>query len=125
MAIVVGLIVLLYAIPLIIILVERSAKIISWILSNVLVFCVFLIPVIFIGSILFSESKSVKPTVQSHYVSTTCGDGWISRSTGRGTCSWHKGVSNYNYKYTYHCNDEKYPILRQVEDKYLCFKDER
>jgi hypothetical protein len=23
---------------------------------------------------------------------TVCRDGWFSRSRGRGTCSWHKGI---------------------------------
>jgi hypothetical protein len=23
-----------------------------------------------------------------------CKDGWLSRSTGRGTCSWHRGVDS-------------------------------
>jgi hypothetical protein len=25
---------------------------------------------------------------------TICKDGWLSRSTGRGTCSWHRGVDS-------------------------------
>jgi hypothetical protein len=32
----------------------------------------------------------------SHYV-TLCCDGTISYSTGRGTCSWHGGVCEWNY----------------------------
>lgn len=44
-----------------------------------------------------------------------CNDGWISRSQGPGTCSWHGGVDHYIFKEIqvgYHYADpEKYLII--------------
>jgi len=31
------------------------------------------------------------------WIGTRCRDGWLSSSTGRGTCSWHGGVSGPAY----------------------------
>ncbi len=35
---------------------------------------------------------------RSYRVGATCGDGWTSSSTGRGTCSHHGGVRNWRYE---------------------------
>ena len=34
-------------------------------------------------------------------IGAECDDGWVSRSTGSGTCSHHGGVENWGYKYWY------------------------
>jgi hypothetical protein len=38
--------------------------------------------------------NTIPPPTQNYYSSgrTACGDGWVSHSSGRGTCSHHKGV---------------------------------
>ena len=44
---------------------------------------------------LYDKLNPLKKRI-SHYV-TLCCDGTYSYSKGRGTCSWHKGVCNWNY----------------------------
>ena len=46
---------------------------------------------------IFYENKSNK----RKFNGAVCRDGWISHSQGRGTCSWHGGVSYYFYKGNY------------------------
>ena len=35
--------------------------------------------------------------IGSAYADAICRDGWYSASEGSGTCSWHKGVSEWTY----------------------------
>lgn len=39
------------------------------------------------------EKETVPPSYSGPI--TICNDGWISHSTGSGTCSWHDGVRQY------------------------------
>ena len=44
-----------------------------------------------VALILFSVFLSFMPTIVS--AKSVCSDGWISSSSGRGTCSWHGGIA--------------------------------
>ena len=33
--------------------------------------------------------------IGSSYADAICNDGWISKSSGSGTCSWHGGVKKW------------------------------
>ena len=47
--------------------------------------------VLFIGGLITEKTKV--------YTCTICNDGSISHSVGRGTCSWHRGIDHYEYRY--------------------------
>lgn len=50
-----------------------------------------------IGALLGSCDKATSPQQPAYYNGpvTICNDGWVSHSTGSGTCSWHDGVREY------------------------------
>ena len=58
-----------------------------------------------------SESSTINVNVLTKYlheeskykarIGAICNDGWISNSTGRGTCSHHGGVSTWRYQEGY------------------------
>ena len=48
--------------------------------------------------------------IGSSYADAICNDGWISKSSGSGTCSWHGGVKKWlNKKKSYDGNDDYFP----------------
>jgi len=55
-------------------------------------------------------------------VGAICNDGWVSYSTGHGTCSHHGGVSTWKYETTYKrtyqdCNNEAIELIRKCRNK--------
>ncbi len=47
---------------------------------------------------LYESIFKLKDVVEKVCIGAVCNDGWLSYSTGPGTCSWHSGVHHYVYK---------------------------
>jgi hypothetical protein len=46
--------------------------------------------------------------IGASYADAVCIDGWISKSSGSGTCSWHGGVKKWLNKTKSYDNDDNY-----------------
>ena len=63
------------------------------------------------------------PVYSSERSGAICRDGWVSSSTGRGTCSHHGGVKRWtHYEIGYHyCNPQPYWIMLIIPFTFLTF----
>ena len=73
--------------------------------------------------ILIEYIRGDHPVYSSERSGAICNDGWVSNSTGRGTCSHHGGVKRWTYyQVGYHyCNPQPYLIMLIIPFLFLTF----
>lgn len=45
--------------------------------------------------------------IEKNVIGSVCNDGWISSSSGRGSCSWHGGVASKRFEYIHRYSKEE------------------